>query len=121
MAKKYNGTPVPGPGPGRINYSKMSKREIVKLLDKGSMLLNEWTDAVVTMGAELFIICPQHEIFQSNYFADNTKLMMFNKALELLPVCKYKRIIYEDDTLNAQEIDPDNIIKIVETYRNKMS
>jgi len=116
---KYNGKRVPGPG--HINYSKMSKRELLKLVDKGSMLLNEWTEAVIMMGAELFIICPQHEIFTTNYFADNTKLLMFERALTLLPICKYKRIIYEDDRLTAQEVDPENIVKIVESYRNKMN
>lgn len=80
-----------------INYEKLDKKRLIELLDKANGLLMDWTEAVVSMGAELFIICPQHEIFKKDYFNNNTKMMILRRALQMVNLCKYDRIIYQKD------------------------
>lgn len=97
-----------------INWEKLDKKKLLELLEKGNSLLNEWTDAVITMGAELFIICPQHEVFKTNYFTNNTKMMMIRRSLELINLCKYDRIIYQKDGNRDYIHNLKNMQKILE-------
>ena len=80
---------------GNINYDKMDKKQLLELLERGNKLLIEWTEAVITMGAELYIICPQHEIFKGTYFSKNTLLMILHKVRQMVNICKYHQVIYK--------------------------
>lgn len=103
----------------RVDFSKTSKRELFRLISKANDLVSRWTEAVIMMGAELFIIYPQHEIFKDNYFAKNTLIYILRRARKLLEVCLIKRVIIEYKDGSVMEHTPDNIEKLSRSLEEK--
>jgi len=102
------------------DYSKISKRELFRLSTKSSELVTRWTEAVIAMGAELFLIFPQHEIFKGNYFAKNTLILILKRVRQSLEMSLIKKIIIEYKDNSVTEHSPETIEKVIKEYSESL-
>lgn len=97
----------------------MGNKRKDELLTKASDLLNRWTESVIMMAAELFIINPWHEIFKGNYFEQNTKILILHRVREMLNYCNIKRVVIEKDDGTVYDHSPANIEKLVKKFEDQ--
>lgn len=99
-------------------YSDLSKIKLLELVTKSSHLLNRWTESIILIGAELFIVYPQHEVFKGDFFAKNTLILILNRVRTMLEVSNIKRVVIEYKDGRVDEHVVANIEKICEKYSN---